>query len=269
MSPSHVRILVASSERKRRGGARVYTFEEAQAERSTNRFNSLTDHRRQAISGFLAAINGQGHSGEVLRAQGPILEEAKRLNLGLRHSPLLPVIEREVGPLFRALDAGSLPRRATRRLKERLMVVCPLLGVLAPTDLVPEYRCPVAAKIPGSEFGSLHNFWKPRLSPLLDRLCRGRLVFCFLPGRLRALWRPRRPSQVVTVRFMRRSGGRDISEHAGGARATGELVRYLLVNDVSGIEDLHGFCSSADHRFEGTEEEEGGAVRLRFVRGRR
>ncbi|MSR74212.1 MAG: peroxide stress protein YaaA [Planctomycetes bacterium] len=241
------RILVPSSERKRSGGSRAYTFAEAQAERTQNRFSSLTQARQKALQVFLHAVNGAGHAASVLRLKGRVLQQATAVNLEFQKGPLMGVLEREHGPLFMALDAASLDTAAARRLRNDLVVVCPLLGLLASTDHVPEYRCAVGAQIP--EFGSLHAWWKPHLSVALDRLCRGRRVYTFLPARLQALW-PQSGSaaEMVYVVFGRvNAAGRVQSDHAASQRLAGELVRVILSSAHTAPEDLANFKSSAGH----------------------
>jgi cytoplasmic iron level regulating protein YaaA (DUF328/UPF0246 family) len=248
MKRNSLRILVPSSERKATGGSRMYTFAEAQEERDSNRFPSLVKHRSRAVDAFLSAINGHGHGKEVLGLDGAVLDRAIRTNLAFHRNPVLPVIERENGPLFRALRAHDLPEELQRRIKREVLVICPLLGVLAASDLVPEYRCPVGAQIP--ELGSLHSFWKPTVTASLNRLCRGRRVLSFLTGRLSALWeRPLGAAELAHVSFVRRRGGRIRPENAGAGALAGHLVRHVIENGVSDTAELVSYCSPRGHRY--------------------
>lgn len=247
--PPRFRFLVPSSDRKKTGGTRSLNFREAQEERDSNRYYSLTNPRERALRRFLSSVNGEGHGAEVLRMSGQRLEKAVSTNLAFPRNPVMPVLERDDGPLFRALGYDTLSIDGQKRMREEVLVVCPLLGLLAPMDLVPEYRCPVGAQIPG--WGSLHSYWKPILSPLLNRLCRGRLVLSFLPGRLRALWvKARRSLGVVHVRFARRrADGTLLAESAGSGRVTGELIRYVIERGVTDAAELRTYKTSAGHTF--------------------
>lgn len=248
MEDTRIRVLVPSSERKRTGGSRAFTFTEAQNERSSNRFHSLAADRREALTAFLAAVNGKGFAEDVLRLKGSTLASAKSINLSFHRSPLLPVLERESGPFALALLKG-LGEDALRSVREDLVFVCPLLGVMSPTDLVPEYRCPIGAQIP--EWGSLHQFWKPRVAPVLNRLCKGRRVFSFLGQRLRALWDDDgRALDLIHVSFARRrEDGKLLPENAGSARLAGELVRYLVTGKVTEREPILSYRFASGHRF--------------------
>jgi cytoplasmic iron level regulating protein YaaA (DUF328/UPF0246 family) len=266
MNPPRVRILAPSSERKQAGGSMAFSFDEAQRDRGMNRYSSLTLARRTAVRAFIEAVNGAGFAAQVLRLKGEALDEAHGMNLNFRRSPLMTVVEREVGPLYKALDARSLGAQERRRLREDLVVVCPLLGLLGPFDLVPLYRCPVGAQIPG--FGSLHGWWKQHLSPTLNRLCRERTVLSFLPARLRALWNcDGRCDSMVEVSFARRRGDRVLPENAGSARAAGEMARHVIVNELGSPHDLRGFRTTAGHAWsEADSSVDGKHHRLVFVR---
>ena len=269
MSQNKIRILIPTSDRKRGGGDENLRFTEAQDEREWNRYPSLSPARHEAVRVFLSAINGQGHAAEVLRLSGVKLDETASLNLRFPNGALLPVEARESGPLFRALEPSTLEESARKRMREELMILCPLLGLLAPTDLVPEYRCPVGAQIPGWEHGSMHAFWKDRLGPVLNRLCRGRRVFSFLPNRMRALWTPSsNVEEVVTIQFAtRRPGGALRIENAGAGKLAGSMVRAILSEGLEDLTKLQGWTSPAGHAFSAAHSDrEDGRWNMMFLR---
>ncbi len=266
MTRTRARFLIPSSERKLAGGSRLFSFSEAQGERATNRFPSLVEPREEVVTAFLHAVNGAGHGKEVLRLHGAALKEACSTNLKLRTAPTTPVIEREGGPLFQVLKSEPLKPKAKQRMRDDVLVVCPLFGLLGVRDMVPEYRCPIGAQIP--EFGSVHAWWKERLPPLLERLCRGRRVFTFLPARLQALWdAPSSPKEVVGFAFERKgASGKIHPESAGSGRLSGEVLRHMLDNGIDDPRDLEGFETSEGHRFHSRQEEASGLQRLLWRR---
>ena len=249
MPASKVRILVSTSERKRAGGTRAYSFREAQQERAFNRFPSLTEQRRLSLNALLKALNGQGDARRVLGLEGKLLEQVAALDLAFNKNPLMPVIERENGPLYRALDGKTLPAAIRRQLRESMLILCPLLGVLAPSDLVPEYRCPIAAQTRNG-VRSMHHAWKDRVTELLNRLCRKRLVYSFLPARVRSLWKWNGTApRLAQFSFVRRKGSGIRHEHAGAGRFSGELIRHLLIEQIENPLDLTSYVSSAGHAY--------------------
>lgn len=266
MSPPTSRFLIPVSERKQLGGNIGDDFGSSQQTRAHNRFASLTEPRRRVLGVFLSAVNGQGHAAEVLRLEGEPLEDAVNLNLAITRGPVLRVRERFQGPLFKQIDSACADPLVERRLRERVIVFCPLLGLLGLNDHVPAYRCPVGAQIPG--FGSLHEFWKPRISPVLNRVCRNQVVYSFLSSRVEALW-PQRPAGVdfVRVHFTRRRGAKLMHEHAGARREAGRLIRHMAEQDLRDPEQILDWESGVGHVFSPEHSElEGSERRLVFVR---
>ncbi len=266
MSPTKIRILIATSERKRGGGSSECDFREAQDERSWNRYPSLIAPRREAVGALLAAINGRGHGEEVLRLSGDRLATATRTNLEFDRGPLLPVERRDRGPLISAMDPASLPPAAARRMRDETIVVCPLLGLLGLTDMVPEYRCPIGAQVPG--WGSLHAYWKQHLDPVLNRLCKRRRVFSFLPNRLSALWAPKGVEEFISVQFAtRKSDGGLRIENAGAGRLAGAVIRSIYEDDLSDPVTLQRWKSPAGHVYSAIDSDRpDGAWNMMFVR---
>jgi len=269
MTETKTRILIPTSDRKRTGGNQTLRFREAQDEREWNRYPSLGPARQEAVRVFLSAINGQGYAEQVLRLKGRRLDEATATNLRFPNGALMSVAERESGPLFRALDFESLDATTKKRMSEELMVLCPLLGLLAPTDLVPDYRCPVGAQIPESTFGSMHVYWKKHLTPALNRLCRNRRVFSFLPSRMRALWTPAASvTEIVTIQFAtRRSDDALRVENAGAGKLAGAMIRAMFEDGLQDPNRLLGWQSPSGHAYSAVHSErETGRWNMVFVR---
>ena len=266
MPQASVRLLIPTSGRKRPGGDPKVGFVAAQAGAASNRFRSLTSHRLDAIRALRRAVNGQNHADVVLRKTGSRLEEATQTVLDMMSSPVRPAIERELGPLFLALDVGSLQPDARRKLDRVAVLVCPLMGVMATKDLVPNYFCPVGAQIP--TWGSLHTHWKERLKPVLDRLCRKHDVVSFLPSRLQSLWTPTPGIKSFWTVQCLRSGpdGGVHTDHAGQRRVSGEMIRFLLLEGDMDPMSLKDFRSSLGHRFTQEQQEPNGRVHLIYRR---
>jgi len=214
-----------------------------------NRFPSLIGVRKEAVSALRSALNGHGDAQKLLRKNGSRLQLAAQQDRDFYKNPLMSAIERECGPLFKALETESLSPAAQRRLRASVLLICPLLGVLATTDQVPEYLCPVGAQTRNG-VRSLHHLWKPSMTSILNRLCSKRVVFSFLKGRLRSLW-DRSPSSGSLVRLgFARVGSKGYrGEHAGAGRLAGELLRHILTAGVTTADELMEWESSAGHTF--------------------
>jgi hypothetical protein len=164
---------------------------------------------------------------------------------GLERAPTMPAIERYVGVLFTHLDAGSLPPAAQSRLRRDVVLLSGLWGLVAPHDPIPDYRLTMATSL--EPLGRLSGWWRPRLSPVLDRRVAGAVVWDLLSGEYRAAWRPLSGTTYacrVTPRVVAEVRGLDggvvrkaVSHHAKAVR--GALARHIL---LTGLDDPAGLA---------------------------
>ena len=166
---------------------------------------------------------------------------------GLERAPTLPAIERYAGVLFRHLDAGSLAPAAASRLGRDVVLLSGLWGLLAPADLIPAYRLPMGTRL--EPLGTLSAWWRPRLSPVLDRRVAGAVVWDLLSGEYAAAWKQLQGptyERRVTPRILEELPGPDggvvrraLSHQAKAVR--GALARHVLLtglDDPAGLADV-------------------------------
>ena len=163
---------------------------------------------------------------------------------GLERAPTLPAIERYVGVLFSHLDAPSLPPGAQSRLERDVVVVSGLWGLVAPYDRIPAYRLTMGAVLP--PLGRLSGWWRPRLSPVLDRRVAGAVVWDLLSAEYAAAWRPltgttyaRRITPRVVAEVALPDGTierRATSHHAKAVR--GAIARQVIAGGIEDPADL-------------------------------
>ncbi len=164
--------------------------------------------------------------------------------IGLERAPTLRAIERYVGVLYSHLDAPSLPREARSRLARDVVVLSGLWGLVAPDERIPTYRLTMGTVLP--PLGRLSGWWRPRLSPVLDRRVRGAVVWDLLSGEYAAAWRcltgatyARRitPRIVTEVALADGTIGRRVESHQAKA-VRGALARQVLVHGLDGPDGL-------------------------------
>jgi cytoplasmic iron level regulating protein YaaA (DUF328/UPF0246 family) len=216
--------------------------------RALNGVKEMLPKRMEALDAFRAAMDAGREAQTILGLKGKPFQEALAINRAIGTSALAPVLERSCQAFATTLTDPPLAAGANRRLLRDVLFVCPLLGVLRPNDLVPDYRCPVGASLP--RIGSLHRHWKHSVTATLNRLLKGAQVFSLLPARLNALWKPDgREAGIVVLRFSRMYRGRCIGETAGVPRLSGEALRFILERDVRTARDVMQFQSSHGHAY--------------------
>ncbi len=188
--------------------------------------------RNEVIAALAAADGG---SQALLGVSGRHLEQslaANRLVIAGR-APALPAVQRYTGVVHGHAGLQDLPGAA-----EGVILFSGLLGLVAPDDPVPDYRLKMGASLP--PLGRLASWWRPRLSPVLNRRLRGADVVDLLPQEHASAWEPapRRYASLHRVRF------RDAAGAAGGhdaKAAKGLLARHLLLSDAPVAEALRSF----------------------------
>jgi hypothetical protein len=229
------------------------------------RLRPIRQVRLQAVQAFRAAMKSAGDAQTILGLNGDPFREALAINRAFDMAPLLPALERSAPSFLGALGAGRLSGPVLRRLRGSVLFICPLLGILRPGDLVPDYRCPAGADLP--RIGSLHRLWKAPVTAALNRMLKGAQVFSFLPARLEALWAPDgREAGITVLRFSRLVSGRCSGETAAVPRLSAEAVRCVLESDGRAFHDVLRFKSSDGHAYAPLRSEDRGRVRcLNFV----
>ena len=115
------------------------------------------------------------------------------------------------------LDYKSLPTQAKKRARQQVVFISALGGAWGFTDLAPEYRLKMSARLSG--VGNLAAFWKPKITPVLP----AGLVIDLLPREHEKSLTP--SAQRLRVELVSLSGM--AAGHAGKA-AKGLLARELL-----------------------------------------
>jgi uncharacterized protein len=138
------------------------------------------------------------------------------LDPSLRHAPTAAAERIYTGVLYQALDVGTLPPQAHRRLRGSVLIFSALWGVLGLGDRIPAYKLPA-----GSGTGP---FWRKNLPASLGR----GLVIDLRSGPYAAMWKPDGPHAVVRV-LHERNGVRTVVSHFNKA-TKGRLVRDLAIS---------------------------------------
>ncbi len=199
-----------------------------------NYFHQLIPERREILDHLLDLI--QKDETEILEGIfGPeALEDTMSLIQAVYSAPLMAARKRFVpDPFFSAVDFDGLPTGAQRRLLENSIILSGLFGLLRPDDLVPEYKLSMTANLPGT--GPLALFWKPYISPFLNKAVRNRFVWDLLPESHREAWDDNESYTVrATVAFYNSNG----SILKDDAVYRGQLMSFIVKDSTIDVEAL-------------------------------
>lgn len=202
-----------------------------------NYFHQLIPQRREIVDQLLELIRRD--KTEIL--EGVFGEEALsdgvKLTKAVYSAPLMAARKRFVpDPFFSAVDFDGLPTGAQRRLLENSVILSGLFGLLRPDDLIPEYKLRMTADLPGT--GPLMSFWKPKISPFLNKVVRNRFVWDLLPESYREAWEDNGSHDArATVVFY--NGDGSVVKQDGGYR--GQLMNFIVRDPAVNADSLDGW----------------------------
>lgn len=203
-----------------------------------NYFSDLNPERRRLIEGVQTFIEaGEGLEG-VFGVKGDALEEALQANLGIFNAPLMSALDRySPGIMFKSMDFAGLPTGAQRRLLEHSIIFSGLFGLLRPDDLIPNYRLKMDANVP--EVGKVSRYWRPFISPLLNKTIEGHFVWNLMPGSHNEAWDDDHSyDQMIEVKFMTENGGERKAITHGVKPLRGQLVNFVVREVLESLDDL-------------------------------
>lgn len=185
----------------------------------------LAAPRGEVAAAYRSLVDDRRRFGDAVDASGDLLDEAIDQARGVESDPTAPAAGRYTGQLHQAVGYGQL-RAADRRAYDRhVRIVSGLLGLVAPDELVPRYRLPMAAALPAT--GPLAAFWRDHLGEELARQAGNGLVWDLLSAEYRRAIDPV-DLRIVQVRFERPAGADWRAAPAViGKQLKGALARHL------------------------------------------
>jgi len=235
-------ILLPSAEGKAPGGNPLAPdMFDYRTSNTFNYFSELNPERRAVIKTLQQTIQDSEEEEleKLFGVKGDTLEEAVTVNLEIYGSPLLAAVDRYgPGVMYTAMEFAELPTGAQRRLLENGVIFSGLFGLLRPDDLIPNYRLKIDAKLP--DIGKMSSFWKPLISPSLNRALKGKFVWDLLPNAHRDAWEDDGSYRAcMQVKFYDEdeSGGRKPVTH-NVKRLRGALVNFVVRDPAESVEDL-------------------------------
>lgn len=154
-------VLLPPSETKRDGGAEGSALE---LERLA--FPRLNIQRRRMLAAVRSLAQNRKAMAAALKLGPTQLYEIDR-NRILRHSAVLPAIDRYTGVLYDALEATSLSSPAREFASKHVVIQSALFGLLRAGDPIPAYRLSHDSRLPGLPLGA---GWRDAIARELDTL---------------------------------------------------------------------------------------------------
>lgn len=232
-------ILLPPSEEKQSGGNPFAPdMFDYRTSNTFNYFNELNSDRRKVIAILQDVIEEGKDLEETFGVAANEVEDAAALNSEIYNAPLMSALDRySPGVMYTSMDFAGLPTGAQRRLLENGIIFSGLFGLLRPDDLIPDYKLPMDAVVPG--VGKMTDFWRPIISPVLNRALDGAFVWNFLPPVHESAWDDDHTyDTTIRVKFFNEERGERKLVTGDVQPLSGKLVNFIVRESLEDLEPL-------------------------------
>ena len=164
-------------------------------------------------------------------------------NWDLNSSDVMPAILLFKGDVYKGLKADSFSNEQLNFAQDHLRIISGLYGLLRPLDLVFPYRLEMGTNIQTNKADNLYEFWndKLRLNLISEMKDNDILINLASNEYSKALELDQFKQKVITPVFKDSKNGRlkVISFYA--KRARGEMVNYIVRNNIKDLSDVRSF----------------------------
>lgn len=154
---------------------------------------------------------------------------------------LTPAILSFEGIQYQYMAPGVFSTQEFSYIEEHLRILSGFYGILRPFDGVVPYRLEMQAKLKGSDFDSLYQFWNNKLAEMLfsESSCivnlaskeYSKCITDYIDSSIR----------LITCVFGERVGERIIEKGTQVKMARGEMVRFMAEKQIKMVEEIKQF----------------------------
>mgnify|MGYP002636676453 CR=1 FL=1 len=151
------------------------------------------------------------------------------------------------GDVYTGLDAYSMSDKNIEFAQQHLRILSGLYGVLRPLDLMRPYRLEMGTKLRTAEADNLYQFWDMQITQSLNKQLKliksDTLINLASNEYFKSVKVKNLKAQVITPVFKDYKNGEYKMIGFFAKKARGMMSRYIIENELSGVEDIKIFNS--------------------------
>lgn len=158
------------------------------------------------------------------------------------------------GDVYTGLDAYTLTLEKIEVLQDKLRILSGLYGLLKPLDAIRPYRLEMGTSLTLDTHKNLYSFWKSKITEQLNNELEEGEILVNLASKeyFSAVDEKSIHSPILTPQFKDFKNGKLKVISFFAKKARGMMVRYLIDQDASTLEDVLGF-NTAGYAFSASE----------------
>ena len=147
------------------------------------------------------------------------------------------------GEVYRGLDVNTIPKEKMAQLQDKLRILSGQYGLLKPLDLMQAYRLEMSTKLKIGKWNNLYQFWGNTITEELNKEMSTDELFINLASN--EYFKVIKPKElkvpIITPIFKDYKNGEYKTIMTFAKLARGQMVRYIIENDINTIDGIKGF----------------------------
>ena len=147
------------------------------------------------------------------------------------------------GEVYRGLDVNTIPKEKMAQLQDKLRILSGQYGLLKPLDLMQAYRLEMSTKLKIGKWNNLYQFWGSAITEELNKEMTTDELFINLASN--EYFKVIKPKElkvpIITPIFKDYKNGEYKTIMTFAKLARGQMVRYIIENDINTIDGIKGF----------------------------
>ena len=171
----------------------------------------------------------------IMKLKGELLNKTYKDIQDYDKLKFIPAISMYYGVSFKELNLEDYSEKSLEYLKNNLLILSALYGVLLAFDLVKKYRLDMTMLIIDK---GLYNFWKKDVNDYISNiLSKDEVLLNLASGEFSKLIDNKKIS-MINIDFKEEKDGTYKSVSTYSKKARGQFLNYLIKNQIANLEDI-------------------------------
>ena len=173
--------------------------------------------------------------GDIMKLKGELLNKTYKDIQSYGKLKCIPAVSMYYGVSFKELELEDYSEKTLKYLKNNLLILSALYGVLLAFDLVKKYRLDMTMSIIDK---GLYNFWKKDINDYISNiLSKDEVLLNLASGEFSKMIYNKKIS-IINIDFKEEKDGAYKSVSTYSKKARGQFLNYLIKNQIANLEDI-------------------------------